>query len=354
MIEYCELSACRRRHLMAYFGEDYKPEKCGGCDACLSPKSEFDATVISQKILSAIVRTGERFGASYIIDVLTGARNKKISERGHQELSVFGITPDFSKEELRNIIGQLVAKKLIVKTGDEYPVLALGERGKSFLKNKENILLYKPESGRGTIRKSSMPEADYDQELFDQLRSLRKKIADEKGVPPFVVFGDLALTQMASYFPQSENSFSKISGVGEEKLKQYGKIFTEVIRIYAKENNLEEKNMPAGKPTRARRAIRVGSTYEETKKLLLQKMSIEKMAKARSMTAGTITAHIEKLIVAGEETDISHLRPPAKKMEKITRAFQKSGGTALSPVREILGEEFSYDELRVARLFLKS
>ena len=98
MVEYCELSACRRRHLLAYFGEDYKPEKCGGCDACLSPKAEFDATVISQKILSAIVRTGERFGASYIIDVLTGAKNKKIFERGHQKLSVFGIADEVSPD----------------------------------------------------------------------------------------------------------------------------------------------------------------------------------------------------------------------------------------------------------------
>lgn len=354
MVEYCELLTCRRSHLLSYFGEKYEAEKCDSCDVCLSPKAEFDATVISQKIISAIVRTGERFGANYVIDVLKGARSKKIEERGHQKLSVFGIADDFSKVELRNIIGQLLGKKLLVKTGEEYPILALGERGKAFLKNKENILLQKPETGRGTIRKSAAFEADYDQKLFDQLRLLRKKIADEKGVPPFVVFGDLALTQMATYFPQSEESFAKISGVGEEKLRQYGKIFTEVIRDYAKNNNLAEKNIPAGKPVRARRTIRAGSTYQETKILVEQKMSIDKIAKARKMTVGTITSHIEKLVAAKEEIDIEYLRPPAKKMEKIKFAFQKSGGTALSPVREILGEDFSYDELRVARLFLSA
>jgi ATP-dependent DNA helicase RecQ len=354
MVEYCELPTCRRAHLLSYFGEEYEAEKCDSCDVCLSPKAEFDATVISQKILSAIIRTGQRFGAGYIVDVLTGARNKKIVERGHQKLSVFGIADDFSKEELRNIIGQLIGKKLIVKTGEEYPILALGERGKEFLKNRENIILYKPESGRGTIRKNAALEADYDRELFDQLRALRKKSADKKGVPPFVVFGDLALTQMATYFPQSEESFAKISGVGEEKLKQYGKIFTDVIQTYAKEKNLAEKNIPVGRPPRARRAIRVGSTYEETKKMVLQKMPIDKIAKARKMTVGTITSHIEKLVAAGEGIDIEYLRPPAKRMEKIKSAFQKSGGMALSPVRELLGEESSYDELRVARLFLGS
>ena len=168
--------------------------------------------------------------------------------------------------------------------GDEYPVLGLVQRGKEFLEKREEISLYKPEAGTESSQKATALEADYDRELFDQLRLLRKKIADEKGVPPFVVFGDLALTQMASYFPQSEDSFSKISGVGEEKLKQYGKIFTEVIRAYAKENNLGEKNIPARSSAVNRRAIRAGSTYEETKKLVGQKMSIEKMAKARGMT----------------------------------------------------------------------
>ena len=205
-------------------------------------KAEFDATVISQKILSAIVRTGERFGASYIIDVLTGAKNKKISERGHQKLSVFGIADDFSKVDLRNIIGQLVSKKIDRKNRERnIRFSTLGRRGKDFLEKRRKLFCISPNPALKRFEKATALEADYDRELFDELRILRKKIADEKGVPPFVVFGDLALTQMASYFPQSENSFSKISGVGEEKLKQYGKIFTEVIRTYAKENNLEEK-----------------------------------------------------------------------------------------------------------------
>jgi ATP-dependent DNA helicase RecQ len=183
---------------------------------------------------------------------------------------------------------------------------------------------------------------------------LRKKIADKKGIPPFVVFGDLALTQMASYLPQGGDSFSKISGVGKEKLKQYGKIFTEVIKTYAKENNLSEKNIPVKRTASERWLKRAGSTFQETKKLLLQKISVEKIAQIRGITAGTITAHIEKLAGAGEKIDISHLRPPANKLEKIKSAFQKSGGTALSPVREILGEKFSYDELRIGRLFLQA
>ena len=353
MVEYCELTTCRRHYLLAYFGEDYQHEKCGGCDICLSPKKEIDATIISQKIMSAIIRTGQRFGINYIIDVLHGAKNKKIIERDHHNLSVYGIVDDFSKEDLRRIISQLLSRKLIVKSGDEYPILELSPRGNEFLKKREEIHLPKFKSIAKLSQPSDEFEAGYDRELFETLRVWRKKIADEQGVPPYVVFDDLALRQMAFYLPQSEENFSRISGVGAEKLKQYGQIFTEVIQTYAKENNLSEKDVPVKRSARPHRANRLGPTHLETKKLVLQKMSIEKMVSLRGLSTGTIAAHIEKLVSSGEKIDIDYLRPPVERFATIKAAFQESGGTALSPVREMLGEQFSYEELRIARLFLK-
>ena len=354
MVEYCELATCRRSHLLAYFGENYHQERCDGCDICFSPQEDFDATIISQKIMSAIIRTGQRFGINYIIDVLVGAKNKKILERDHHELSVYGIVDDFSKEDLRRIVSQLVFKKLIVKSGDEYPILELSPRGQDFLKQREEIRLPKPKSIAKLSQPSEAVDTEYDRDLFEKLRLLRKELADEKGIPPFVVFGDLALRQMAAYLPQSEENFSRISGVGQEKLKRYGKIFTEVIQTYAQENNLSEKDVPVKRSARPQRSNRLGSTYRETKELVRQKMSIEKMASMRGLAAGTIAAHIEKLVSSGEKIDIDYLRPPVEKFEKIKAAFQKSGGTALSPVLEMLGEPFSYEELKIARLFIKS
>ncbi len=353
MVEYCELATCRRAHLLSYFGEDARREKCDGCDVCLSPREEFDATIISQKIMSAIIRTGEKFGISYIIDVLRGAKNEKIIERDHHKLTVYGIVTDISKEDLRLIASQLISRNLIVKSGDAYPILELSRRGKDFLKEREEICLPKLKSGAQSPPPGDTVEAEYDRELFEQLRLLRKKIADEKKVPPFVVFGDMALRQMALYLPQSEDSFAKISGVGEEKLKTYGKIFTEVIQAYATENHLSEKNIPVRRSDRRRRLNSLVSTYRETQKLVLQKMSLEKMASMRGLSAGTIAAHIEKLVSSGEKIDIDYLRPSVEKFDKIKAAFQQSGGTALSLVREMLGERFSYEELRLARLFLK-
>ncbi|MBI4642775.1 MAG: DNA helicase RecQ [Deltaproteobacteria bacterium] len=353
MVEYCELATCRRHHLLSYFGEDYQQESCNGCDICLSPPEKFDATIISQKIMSAIIRTGQRFGMNYIIDVLLGAKNKNIIERDHHRLSVYGIVNDFSKDDLRRIISQLLSRNLIEKSGAEYPILALSQRGQDFLKEREEIRLPKFFSIAKLSSPSDAVDADYDRELFEELRLLRKRIADEQGVPPFVVFGDLALRQMALYLPQSEESFSRISGVGEQKLKQYGKIFMEVIQTYAKENNLREKIIPVKRSAKSRRIKREGSTYQETKKLIIQKMSLEEMATVRGLAPSTIAAHIEKLASFGEEIDIDYLRPPVEKFEIIKAAFKKSGGTALSPVREILGEDFSFEELRIARLFIK-
>ena len=183
---------------------------------------------------------------------------------------------------------------------------------------------------------------------------MRKELADEQGIPPFVVFGDLALRQMAAYLPQSEANFSRISGVGQEKLKRYGKIFTEVIQTYAEANNLSEKDVPVKRAVRRQRSKRLGSTYRETKELVRQKMSMEKMANTRGLAAGTIAAHIEKLVSSGEKIDINYLRPPVEKFEKIQAAFKKSGGTALAPVLEMLGEPYTYAGLKIARLFIKS
>ena len=247
----------------------------------------------------------------------------------------------------------MVFQKLIVKSGDEYPVLELSLLGNEFLKKREKIHLPTFKSLPKLSQPDEVVEAGYDRELFEQLRRLRKELADEQGVPPFVVFGDLALRQMAIYLPQSEENFSRISGVGQEKLKRYGKIFMEAIQAYAQENNLSEQEVPVKRPARPRRPNRLGSTYRETQELVRQKMSLEKMASMRGLAAGTIAGHIEKLVNSGETIDIDYLRPLSERFEKIKAAFQKSGGTALSPVLEMLGELFSYAELKIARLFMK-
>lgn len=363
VVEFCELYTCRRKFLLSYFGENFAraEKKCSGCDICLTPKEEFDATAITQKILSVIIHTDQRFGANYIVEVLQGSRNKKIIERGHNQLSVFGIAQDYTGDELKHITRMLIAKKLLLKNEGKYPTLSLTEIGRKFTRSLEKIILTKP-NFKESYSRGPKEEIDYNQELFNELRVLRKKIADQKGVPPFMIFGDLTLQQMAFYFPQNTENFSRISGVGKEKLARFGKIFIEKISKYASEHSLDEKNILISRPARndsisgrsslKRRVKREGSTYEETKKLFSRKFPVEEIAKKRGLARSTIAGHLEKIIASGEKLDIGYLKPPAERFGKIKKAFKKSGGLNLAPVREILGGEYSYEELRFARIFL--
>lgn len=238
VISFCDLQTCRRQFLMKYFGEKWEKYNCGSCDVCLSPKEEFDATIITQKILSAALRTGQRFGANYIMEVLLGQRNKKIIERGHDRLSVFGIVKDFSQDELRQIIRILLVRGLLEKEEGEYPILRVSNIGKRFLRERENIILPKPKTDLKVYKSKTSEEIKYDHELFEKLRVLRKKIADEKRVPSFIIFGDKSLQEMAFYLPQSLESFANISGVGKEKLAKFGKIFLTVISKHTRSRGL--------------------------------------------------------------------------------------------------------------------
>lgn len=351
VIQFCESSVCRRKFLLNYFAEEFEKDNCQSCDACLVPRESFDATQIAQKILSAVVRVRERFGSSYVIDVLRGAKSQKIFERGHHHLSVFGIVNDFSTGELREIINSLLAKELLAKEAGDYPILRMSERGWSFLRNKEQLTLPKPKARPEVYESHTDTRVEYDQELFEKLRMLRKTLAEERGVPPFVIFGDASLQQMAFYFPQSMESFLKITGVGKEKLVKFGKIFITCIAEHATLRGLEERTMPVREISR-NVAQNSATTYAATKELLSRKLSLEEIARRRGLSLGTIVSHTESLIRGGERMDISYLKPPLDQFNKIAWAFKKAGTFALKPVKERLGDQFSYDEIKLARIFL--
>ena len=354
VIQLCELQTCRRRYLLQYFGEEWEEEDCGGCDVCLTDREEFDATEIVQKILSAVIRTGQRFGMNHVSEVLRGKKSKRVVGLKHHELSVFGVARDCADVELKDIAGLLVAKGLMVKNGTEYPTLAATEAGLAFLRQQEKIALTRPkESYVESATAHVAADAQYDLGLFETLRDLRARIAAEKGVPAFVIFRDTTLWQIALQFPQTRDSFSRISGVGAVKLEQYSEDFLVVIRDYIRENGLEQRNTPPRQTGRERTALRAGSTYDETRGLLLQKLPIGEIARRRGLTVGTIISHVEVLVASGEQLDLGDLMPPDDRMAKIEVAFEDSGSLHLAPVRESLGEKYSYEEIRLVRVGLQ-
>ena len=369
VIEYCEQTECRRKFVLNYFGEEYVfPDNenidssenkigCGACDICLQPQVKFDATKITQKILSGVIKTGNRFGRKYIIDVLKGKSTEQVVYNQHNAISVFGIVDDFTDEEMKNIIRSLITLNFLQIAEGKYPTLSVTNKGIKFLKEKELIELSKTqEDSMDLYENVPRQEIKYDQNLFEKLRELRKQIADENNLPPFAIFGDTSLQEMAHYFPNDKNNFSKIEGVGVRKLESFSETFLETINNYAKENSISSLEVPDRNKRRInkiKRLVKTGrSRYAKTKEMVLEKLPLAEIAKEEGFTEGTIMKHIEKLLEAGENMDIDYLKPSREEFDEIKTAFEECGNEKLKPIFEFLGEKYSYDQIRLVGLIL--
>ncbi|MCY3707863.1 MAG: DNA helicase RecQ [Caldilineaceae bacterium] len=352
MVEFCQIQSCRRQHILRYFGEEWDKENCGGCDFCLVPREEFDATIIAQKILSAVYRTQGRFGINHVISVLRGANTKTIRQWDHKKLSVYGIAKEYSVNELKEIAGLLVAEGLLYKNNQEFPTFGVSKAGMKFLTNRDSLVLTRLKREEEKASSASRAVLDYDQALFDALRDLRSHLAAERNVPPYMIFGDLTLQQMAYYVPKSLESLSRISGVGSMKLEQLGDAFLSAIVAHARIHKLEERDVPVRQTKKKIREVQAGSTYDQTKQLLQQGLSIEEIAQKRGFAISTIASHLDRLVRAGEKLDLSPLLPPQERFEKIKEALVQTGGEFLSPAKEVLGDEYSYEEIRIVWLYM--
>ena len=351
MVDYSELTRCRRAYLLLYFGEELEDGKCGGCDVCLADMEEFDATIITQKILSAVIRTEERFGVSYVADVLRGSRAKRVIETGHDKLSVYGIARDFSKDEITNISRQLVDEGLLAKEKGEYPTLSVTASGREFLQSRATLRLTRKKESRAERKRSVDSSLDYDRGLFELLRDLRRTLAEERRVAPYMVFGDVSLVQMAYFVPQSRESFSRITGVGANKLEEYGEIFVKHIREYAEQHGLQERERTS-EPRKSRSVRRPGSTYAKTLGLLRQGLTLNEIATQRGLSSGTVIGHLERLAAHGERVDVSRQLEP-ERFDSIRQEIERSETSWLSEIRDALGDGYSYDEIRLVRLHLQ-
>ncbi len=235
MVDFAEALTCRRRVLLNYFGE-HLADDCGNCDVCLNPPMRYDATVDAQKALSCVYRVGQRFGLQHVIQVLRGAKTERIRRLRHDQLSTFGIGAEQSEDAWGSILRQLLHRGYLVQDLANYGVLQLTERARPLLRGQESLELARPRVG--AVQKKKRPasielsEQPHDEALFQALRELRRRLAEDQGVPPYVVFGDATLAQMARLKPDDDNGLLRISGVGEHKLSRYGNDFLAVINEY--------------------------------------------------------------------------------------------------------------------------
>ena len=234
MLGLCELTSCRRIALLAYFGE-ITNNPCGNCDNCMNPPQTWDATIATQKALSCVYRTGERYGAQYVIDVLTGKSSERIENNNHDKLSTFDIGHEYTAIEWRGIFRQMIAHGYLTTDAEGYGVLKLPRKAWPLLKKSktpQTVMLRALHKAKVKKKKLSAAVSDLtaqDQQLFERLRALRARLAKEQNVPPYVIFPDKTLTEMAIVKPASEGQLLDISGIGQAKLTRYGELFLNEI-----------------------------------------------------------------------------------------------------------------------------
>ncbi|MBR0343929.1 MAG: DNA helicase RecQ [Rudaea sp.] len=242
LLGYAEISTCRRRHLLAYFGEAHAGH-CGNCDNCKNPPLSFDGTELAQKALSCVYRTGQRYGVGHLTNVLRGVEDERVRSLDHDRLSVFGIGTDLDERQWRGMFRQLVAAGLLATDAEGYGVLRLTEASRAVLRGTAQVSLRKPaskeerratrKSARGERARQSLDIAPHETGLWDALRATRSRLAREQGVPAYVIFHDATLLEMLRARPRSADELGAIGGVGAAKLERYGEAFLDTVRSAA-------------------------------------------------------------------------------------------------------------------------
>ena len=354
MGKFGDLKTCRRRFLLDYFDED-APDKCGHCDNCDTQFETFDATVIAQKALSAVYRTQQRFGVNYLIDFLRGSKSEKIWAE-HKQLKTYGVGADVSRENWLNYFSELIGQGLLAQVAkDNFSIITLTDKSRAVLRGEKSVEFVKvveKAEKKSALTNDNAP--DYLPDLYDKLKNLRRDIANGENVPPYVVFSDATLIEMATYLPHHAEELRRISGVGEAKLGRYGAAFLEIIKDYCRARNFTSRiNLKTNSrrasslnpPARTKRDLSGKDTYRVTLEMFQAGKSPSEIAKTRELTAQTVEGHLARFIQSGDIM-VEDL-VPVEKIETIRQAIiQVNAGTALSPVKEFLGENYSYGEIR--------
>jgi ATP-dependent DNA helicase RecQ len=350
MVHYAECASCRRSELLAYFGEEFSVESCGACDNCLSPRATFDGTLAAQKFLSCVFRIREKngfgVGLNHVVEVLTGADTEKIRKWEHAQLSTYGIGKEHNRSEWAAIGRELVRLGFLRQTPEKFSTLELTNAGAVILKQRTKVTLTKPVTASEKAV-SHVGEIACDEVLFGRLRELRKRIADERDVPAYIIFSDVSLRQMARNYPASESEFARISGVGEKKLREFGEIFLGEITAHLQANPRQifaDDSFVVPMPQRSQ----VGDSARETLRRFRAGESVEKISASRGFVAGTIYGHLATAIESGEKIDLAQLLD-AEAQAEIAAAFKRTGWGNIVGARELLGEKYDYGLLRIFR-----
>ncbi|MEZ6063847.1 MAG: DNA helicase RecQ [Planctomycetaceae bacterium] len=347
MDSFCASAKCRHRQLVRHFGQDLESENCGACDVCLREIEPIeDPLVVAQKILSSVFRQEQRFGADYTAQVLRGSRNKKVLSNGHDRLSTYGLLRDESDQHVRGWIDQLVAHGYLVRSG-EYSVLTISDAGWQVLKGRHTPQLTRP---RRRVAASSESDkwVGVNRELFEDLRRIRQEVAADRGVPPYVIFGDVTLRELARLRPTDPNRLLQIYGIGERKKREFGAMLIDRIADWCRRNGVDTDVMasrasaPQIRPKPARISAASGQYFE----LFDSGLGIDEVALQLDRSVGTVCEHLASYVHVRKVTDAAAwIRPET--VERVEAVIGNIGCERLKPIFEALNEEVSYGDIRV-------
>ncbi|QHS54990.1 DNA helicase RecQ [Mucilaginibacter sp. 14171R-50] len=341
MVNYCQLHACRRQFLMHYFDEPFA-DNCGSCDFCLSEFVKFDGTLIAQKALSAVARLKERFGANYLIDFLRGSRSEKIWP-DHKALKTYGAGADISKADWQRYLRELIAQGFLRISEEGYSAIQLTPKSEAVLMGELTVELVASE----TTIEQEQEALSYEAELLANLRKKRQEIALGENLPAYIILSDATLLEVATYLPQKMDELRLISGFGDVKLAKYGREFLAIVNSYSREKGL--KSRIAQKAVKHERKSKTkpgkpSDTFKVTFELYKSGKTVAEIAGKRGLSPTTIEGHLSRFVQTGE-LDVREFVNETK-IPAIKDAVESYGSETLSPLKEILGEAYTYGEIK--------
>ncbi|WP_195972328.1 DNA helicase RecQ [Clostridium thermobutyricum] len=349
MIDLVYSNGCYKKYILNYFGEE-REEDCNNCSNCLFDGELIDKTIDAQKVISCVYRMKRPFGIGVIVEVLRGSKNKKLIEQGLDKLTTYGIVKDYTKDELKDFINTLISHGYI-NYGGEFPVVTPNKNSLKVVKGEEKV--YFKEARK--VKKITT-----DNDLFGLLRGLRMYLAGEEGIPPYMVFGDNTLKEMSTRMPLTKEQLLDISGVGEKKVEKYGEKFIEKIKEYVDEKNIQvdfkfenDIKLPKGTEKKKRRTTEKEKSYEISIRMLREGKSLKEVSEERGSTIGTISTHIQTFLGEGKNIDfnISFEGLFTDEEEKeILGVGEKVGFSKLTPIKEIVNKNISYDKIKLVIL----
>ena len=380
MVDYCNTDKCLRKYILEYFGEIPLFENCHNCSNCECETELTDITIDAKKILSCVTRMHEHFGTGMVTDVLKGSRSAKIKSFGFDNLSTYGIMHDYSKNTIKDIISFLVSEGYLKCVGDQYPILVLHPRAKNVLFGDEKVFIKRKIEKMSIYSNSSRQMSDTtnittnlpcDNELFDILRELRMDISRQENVPPFLVFADISLREMSTFYPTTVENMLNITGVGQYKMENYGHAFLEIIKDYIETNNIDivhiHEEFEKIKSVISNEKSQNISSYiseeqvhkekqkTDTKMISYQMYqdgkSIKEIANIRGLTVQTIENHLLDCYESGLDINLEKYVQMEYKAQ-ILKAMEEFGTQRLRPIKDSLPEEVTYFDIRYFKVVL--